>query len=96
VLRDGKTLDIPVTLSELPKDVRRDGARLLAEGGAGDARPGVRDAYSRHIPQETKGVMVALVKQARRRRWSNAHARRAGHYEVDDQPVRASSSSWRS
>lgn len=62
VLRDGKKIDIPVTLGESPKTGGEMPYNFSPKIGVATRDLVFGDAYSRRLPQDTKGVMVALVK----------------------------------
>jgi S1-C subfamily serine protease len=63
VLRDGKTLQIPVTLGSSPKMSSEMAHVFSSKIGVVTRDLVFADAYQRRLPQDTKGVMVALVKQ---------------------------------
>jgi serine protease Do len=63
VLRDGKTLDIPVTLAASPKIAAEMSHIFSPKIGVVTRDMVFADAYQRRLPQDTKGVVVALVKQ---------------------------------
>ena len=63
VLRDGAMVDVPVTLGTSPK-MSSEMAHIYSPKIGVVTRDLVfADAYQRRLPQDTKGVMVALVKQ---------------------------------
>ena len=63
VLRDGKPVDLPVTLAEMPRIAGEMVHTFSPKIGLVTRDLVFGDAYSRRLPQDTKGVMVALVKQ---------------------------------
>jgi serine protease Do len=63
VLRDGKTLDIPITLGTSPKMSSEMTHIFSPKIGVVTRDLVFADAYQRRLPQDTKGVVVALVKQ---------------------------------
>jgi serine protease Do len=88
VLRDGKKLDIPVTLGTSPK-MSSEMAHILSPKIGLVTRDLVfADLYQRRLPQDTKGVMVALVTKDSPAALG-ATPLRAGLLitKVDDQPV---------
>ena len=88
VLRDGKTVDVPVTLGTSPK-MSSEMAHIFSPKLGLVTRDLVfADAYQRHLPQDTKGVMVVLVKQGSPASLGTTPLR-AGLLitKVDDQPV---------
>jgi len=62
VLRGDKHLDIPVTLKAAPKTPGEMPHVFSAKVGVTTRDLVFNDAYARRLPQDTKGVMVALVK----------------------------------
>lgn len=62
ILRDGQKMDIPVTLSETPRAGAEMKHVFSSLVGITTRDLVFSDAYSRRLPQDTKGVMVALVK----------------------------------
>jgi serine protease Do len=62
VLRDGKTMEIPVVLSELPKSSGDMPHVFSPRIGLVTRDMVFADSYARRLPQDTKGVVVALVK----------------------------------
>ncbi|HVT81483.1 MAG TPA: PDZ domain-containing protein [Phycisphaerae bacterium] len=62
VLRDGNKVDVPVTLSTLPRMGSEMAHVFSSKLGVVTRDMVFADAYSRRLPQDTKGVMVALVK----------------------------------
>ena len=61
ILRDGKKMDIPMTLGTMPKK-SYEMAHVFSEKLGIVTRDVVfDDLYSRRLPEDTKGVMVALV-----------------------------------
>ena len=62
VLRDGQKMEIPLTLGEMPR-IPSEMKHVFSPLVGITTRDLVfSDAYSRRLPQDTKGVMVALVK----------------------------------
>ncbi len=62
ILRDGQKMDIPVTLDDaprIPSEMKHVFTQLV---GVSTRDLVFSDAYSRRLPQDTKGVMVDLVK----------------------------------
>ncbi len=62
ILRDGKNMEVPATLSAAPKTAGEMPAIFSAKVGVVTRDLVFYDAYARRLPQETKGVMVELVK----------------------------------
>jgi S1-C subfamily serine protease len=62
VLRDGAKTDIKVTLKESPKQSSEVPHVFSAKVGVTTRDLVFADAYARRLPQDTKGVMIALVK----------------------------------
>lgn len=62
ILRDGKKMDIPVTLGTSPKLASEQTFTYSAKVGVETRDLVYSDAYTRRLPQDTKGVMIALVK----------------------------------
>jgi serine protease Do len=62
ILRDGQKMDVTVTLSEAPKMFSEVPYVFSATVGVTTRDLVFSDAYTRKLPQDTKGVMVALVK----------------------------------
>jgi serine protease Do len=63
VWRDGKVVDVPVTLGESPKMSSEMAHVFSPKIGVVTRDLVFADAYARRLPQDTKGVMIALVKQ---------------------------------
>jgi serine protease Do len=88
VLRDGKTVDVPVVLSELPKSSGEMPHVFSPRIGLVTRDLVFGDLYARRLPQDTKGVMVALVKTGSPASLGSTPIR--GNLiitKVDDQPV---------
>jgi serine protease Do len=88
VLRDDKKMDIPVTLGVSPR-ISSEMAHVFSPRLGLVTRDLVfADAYTRHIPQDTKGVMVALVKSGSPAALGSTPVQ-AGYLitKVDDTPV---------
>jgi S1-C subfamily serine protease len=62
ILRGDKQIDVPVTLGSSPKTPGQMPHVFSAKVGLTTRDLVFSDAYSRRLPQDTKGVMVALVK----------------------------------
>jgi serine protease Do len=88
VLRDDKKLDLPVTLGTSPKMSSEMAHVFSPKIGVVTRDLVFADAYARRLPQDTKGVMVALVKQGSPAALGTTPLR-AGLLitKVDDQPV---------
>jgi serine protease Do len=63
IWRDGTKLDIPVALGASPKTAAEMPLTYSSRVGLVTRDLVFFDAYVRHLPQDTKGVMIALVKQ---------------------------------
>ena len=88
ILRDGKKIDVPVVLGTAPKQAS-DMTHVFSPAVGVVTRDLVfTDAYSRRLPSDTKGVMVALVKTGSAASLGSTPLR-AGYLitKVDDQPV---------
>jgi serine protease Do len=88
VLRDGKIVDVPVVLGTNPK-MSSEMPHVFSERVGVVTRDIVfADTYQRHLPPDTKGVMVALVKTGSPASLGTTPLR-AGLMitKVDDQPV---------
>jgi serine protease Do len=88
VQRDGKMVDVPITLGTAPKMASEMTHIYSGKVGLVTRDLVFADAYARHLPQDTKGVMIALVKQGSPAQTSPTPLR-AGLVitKVDDQPV---------
>lgn len=88
VLRDGAMVDVPVTLGTSPKMSSEMAHVFSPKIGVVTRDLVFADAYQRRLPQDTKGVMVALVKQGSPAALGTTPLR-AGLLitKVDDQPV---------
>jgi hypothetical protein len=62
ILRDGKAMTLKITLGEAPKSSGELAHVFSPRVGVTTRDLAFNDAYSRRLPQDTKGVMVALVK----------------------------------
>ncbi len=88
VLRDGKTIDVPVTLGASPKIAAEMAHVFSSKIGVVTRDLVFADAYARRLPQDIKGVMVVLVKQGASASLGTTPLK-AGLIitKVDDQPV---------
>ena len=88
VLREGTKQDVTITLGVSPKMAAEMPHIFSSKVGLVTRDLVFYDAYVRHLPQETKGVMVALVKQGSPSATSPTPLRdRLIITKVDDQPV---------
>ena len=88
ILRDGKNEDIKVTLGTFPKAAAEMPYIFSSKVGIVTRDLVFADAYTRHIPQDTKGVVVALVKNGSPAALGTTPLR--SQYlitKIDDQPV---------
>jgi serine protease Do len=88
ILRDGKKMDIPVTLGESPKTGGEMPYAFSPKVGVSTRDLVFGDAYARRLPQDTKGVMVALVKTGAPASLGSTPLR-SGYLitKVNDQPI---------
>jgi len=88
ILRDGQKMDIPIALGEMPR-IPAEMKHVFSPLVGITTRDLVfSDAYSRRLPQDTKGVMVALVKNGAPASLGSTPLQ-AGYLitKMDDQPV---------
>ncbi len=89
ILRAGKKMDIPVTLGEgSPKTGGEMPYTFSSKVGVATRDLVFGDAYARRLPQDTKGVMVALVKTGAPASLGSTPLR-SGYLitKVNDQPI---------
>jgi S1-C subfamily serine protease len=88
ILRGGDKMDIPVTLGTSPRQAAEMAHVFSSKVGIVTRDLVFADAYSRRLPQDTKGVMVALVKNGSPAALGTTPLQ-AGLLitKVDDQPV---------
>jgi serine protease Do len=88
ILRDGAKTDLSVTLGESPKMAQDMPLTFSGRVGVVTRDLVFYDTYVRHLPQDTKGVYVTLVKQGSPAYTSQTPLReRLIITKVDDQPV---------
>ncbi len=88
VLREGGKIDIPVTLGTAPRMAAEMTHIFSPKLGVVTRDMVFADAYSRRLPQDTKGVMVALVKTGSPASLGSTPLRTGLLItKVDDQPV---------